>query len=503
MKLFKDIRESFASAMTKDHKKRMKDQEAAKAKIKAKGGVIGKPGSGVKLKEEDKDPCWKDYQQIGMKKKGGKEVPNCVPKESIEEATTGRNGVKCSAEKSQFGGYTPTCTRNGKGIYSAQQAYTDADTAKKHAEVYADAYYGYGERQAQKAVRDFVAKNKSKLRTKNESIEEATTKFNSIGDFEKAAKEKGYTTTDDKKRGVVNAFKGTTSVGRYDFNKSQGFLKEAADKSSDVYKEYLLLKKKSIADLRKMIGQMHRGAVDLKSYDKEGAISDILVAKFGRKAVVAGMGLDEAVEEGKLPPHLSKFFDKKGNLNKDAEERVKQGRKKRGLDQYTGKKLESVEEATKYSVLDTKKNQIVSKPNITKAAAQKLVDKDPKNRIMGSPEFIHDKRTSALKEETELQEYGVMSKQAFKRQEHEFEAELDRQAELQRKANDAMARVIWIDGKVWKKDGKPVEFNDKKHAQNVIRTLSKKNPEKDFTAGSIAYYKQEGDTLKHKIKAKK
>ena len=55
-------------------------------------------------------------------------------------------------------------------------------------------------------------------------------------------------------------------------------------------------------------------------------------------------------------------------------------------------------EARKYSVLDTKKNQIVSRPNITKAAAQKLVDKDPENRIMGSPEFIHDKRTAALEE---------------------------------------------------------------------------------------------------------
>ena len=39
---------------------------------------------------EDKDPCWKGYKQIGMKKKGGKQVPNCVPKESkiAERSTT-------------------------------------------------------------------------------------------------------------------------------------------------------------------------------------------------------------------------------------------------------------------------------------------------------------------------------------------------------------------------------------------------------------------------------
>ena len=29
----------------------------------------------------DKDPCWKGYEMIGTKKKNGKEVPNCVPKE--------------------------------------------------------------------------------------------------------------------------------------------------------------------------------------------------------------------------------------------------------------------------------------------------------------------------------------------------------------------------------------------------------------------------------------
>ena len=33
------------------------------------------------LMAEADDPCWKGYKQIGMKKKGGKEVPNCVPEE--------------------------------------------------------------------------------------------------------------------------------------------------------------------------------------------------------------------------------------------------------------------------------------------------------------------------------------------------------------------------------------------------------------------------------------
>lgn len=35
--------------------------------------------------KEDDDPCWDSHQQVGMKKKGGKMVPNCVPKEEVEQ----------------------------------------------------------------------------------------------------------------------------------------------------------------------------------------------------------------------------------------------------------------------------------------------------------------------------------------------------------------------------------------------------------------------------------
>ena len=37
-------------------------------------------------KLKDKGPCWKDYEPIGMKPaKGGKMVPNCVPKKKKSE----------------------------------------------------------------------------------------------------------------------------------------------------------------------------------------------------------------------------------------------------------------------------------------------------------------------------------------------------------------------------------------------------------------------------------
>lgn len=34
---------------------------------------------GEEKKMKGDDPCWDNYEMIGMKKKGGKEVPNCVP----------------------------------------------------------------------------------------------------------------------------------------------------------------------------------------------------------------------------------------------------------------------------------------------------------------------------------------------------------------------------------------------------------------------------------------
>jgi LysM repeat protein len=61
---------------------------AKRARIKAGSGEhMRKPGSkgaptdaALKASQnEDADPCWKGYKQIGMKKKGGRSVPNCVP----------------------------------------------------------------------------------------------------------------------------------------------------------------------------------------------------------------------------------------------------------------------------------------------------------------------------------------------------------------------------------------------------------------------------------------
>ena len=78
----------------------------------AVGNKIGdKITSQKKYNKEDKDPCWKDYKMVGMKNKGGKEVPNCVPdkdnkipkqKKQNEAVTQDDKGEKQNAHKKDF-----------------------------------------------------------------------------------------------------------------------------------------------------------------------------------------------------------------------------------------------------------------------------------------------------------------------------------------------------------------------------------------------------------------
>ena len=45
------------------------------------------------------DPCWKNYEQVGMKEKNGKEVPNCVP--SGKAATAKKKAKTYQSSKGQ------------------------------------------------------------------------------------------------------------------------------------------------------------------------------------------------------------------------------------------------------------------------------------------------------------------------------------------------------------------------------------------------------------------
>jgi hypothetical protein len=46
--------------------------------------AIAMKKDGKKPKNESPDPCWTGYHQVGMKNKGGKPVPNCVPEDVVQ-----------------------------------------------------------------------------------------------------------------------------------------------------------------------------------------------------------------------------------------------------------------------------------------------------------------------------------------------------------------------------------------------------------------------------------
>jgi hypothetical protein len=69
-------------------------QEAQKLKSKVEkafntGKIVSPSGIGYYAYNESVNeaaPCWKGYKQVGMKDKGGKQVPNCVPEGKVNEA---------------------------------------------------------------------------------------------------------------------------------------------------------------------------------------------------------------------------------------------------------------------------------------------------------------------------------------------------------------------------------------------------------------------------------
>ena len=82
-----------------------------------------------KATNEDKDPCWKDYEMIGMKKKNGKEVPNCVPKKEekeVEEACW--DGYKQVGMKDKGGRQVPNCVPDKDNKIPKQKKQNEAVT---------------------------------------------------------------------------------------------------------------------------------------------------------------------------------------------------------------------------------------------------------------------------------------------------------------------------------------------------------------------------------------
>jgi hypothetical protein len=72
------------SSSEKEYHQYNKSDAKRRAAYNKVGGSKGLPEEYDLVNEED--PCWKGYTQVGMKKKGGREVPNCVPSKGVPKA---------------------------------------------------------------------------------------------------------------------------------------------------------------------------------------------------------------------------------------------------------------------------------------------------------------------------------------------------------------------------------------------------------------------------------
>jgi flagellar biosynthesis chaperone FliJ len=74
----------------KDAVKKSELQKTLKNALQSLSNI--KSDFGIKKENSIKEdsPCWKGYKQVGMKDKGGRQVPNCVPNESVVKEISSR-----------------------------------------------------------------------------------------------------------------------------------------------------------------------------------------------------------------------------------------------------------------------------------------------------------------------------------------------------------------------------------------------------------------------------
>ncbi len=107
---------------------------------------------------KNSNPCWKGYKPVGTKKKGGRTVPNCVPKESLEEYGDTAKGQKMLT-KVQKRAVDRMIKADDKR--DAKNAKKNQDTANRAWDRMTDKDVAEGKTQKQEAPkpRNFVAKN--------------------------------------------------------------------------------------------------------------------------------------------------------------------------------------------------------------------------------------------------------------------------------------------------------------------------------------------------------
>ena len=120
------------------------------------------------FKKDLQDACWTGYKQVGMKNKGGKQVPNCVPESmSIEDAM-------------KVNGYVPESYEIGADYANHTKEITPGQTpsekpvdSKKRADQ-------ANEKVTEKDIKEWAASDETIYKYRERYKEEATEKLKEV-----------------------------------------------------------------------------------------------------------------------------------------------------------------------------------------------------------------------------------------------------------------------------------------------------------------------------------
>jgi hypothetical protein len=177
--LLNDVR-----AVLEGKKSCSKDCKCEKCETEEKGEVK------EAKKMEGKDPCWKGYEMVGTKKKGGKEVPNCVP----EETEYNKDAVDKAIDSSNRSGkkISPKAAKNIHALLKGSQGYAarkeETEVNEITQKLASDAFHGFQDRDRKRFMRGQAPSNKVGMElaikkiegtarvpaTRNESVEHDT-----------------------------------------------------------------------------------------------------------------------------------------------------------------------------------------------------------------------------------------------------------------------------------------------------------------------------------------
>ena len=250
------------------------------------------------MNEGDGDPCWDSHKQVGMKKKGGKMVPNCVPKNEEVDHVEEKFSMAADPEKRAI----PRATRkaeNKKGMSARSRAVKAVGTQRRQ-----DKETGISGEKNPRAYREETEVEEG---YKELSRDKRNTMFRKAGNLSRTALQGGDKGTEaGKKSGkIVKAL--NKDAEKYNRN-------DVKEDSSMSPQEIQLQKKKAMLD--RMIAQRRQQGLN-KTKKSEAPT----------KAMGEGMECDHSMKGKECPIHGKKDCS---SMKEETEDSLRDRRMERG-----------------------------------------------------------------------------------------------------------------------------------------------------------------------------